>query len=93
LDFDRIDLEVTFLANQCLNYHKANELDQIWPQIKIPYNFKEIVKSQITEFKPFLGIKTLRKCHILKRWHDIEGTSNNFPPKWLFFIFVKTLLF
>jgi len=33
-------------------------------QIRIFYNFKEIVDSQITNLLPCLGIKTLEKCHI-----------------------------
>ena len=33
----------------------------------ILYKFKEIVDSQITKFKPFLGIGIFEKCHLLKR--------------------------
>jgi hypothetical protein len=33
----------------------------------ILYKFKEIVDSQITKFKPFLGIEIFEKCHLLKR--------------------------
>jgi hypothetical protein len=36
-------------------------------QIRISYNFKEIVNSQITKILSCLGIKTLEKCHILKK--------------------------
>jgi hypothetical protein len=37
--------------------------------INIFYNSKKIVDSQITEFRPFLDVKTLEKPHLLKRWH------------------------
>jgi len=32
-------------------------------------HFKEIVDSQIMQFRPFLGIETFEKYHILKKWH------------------------
>jgi hypothetical protein len=50
-------------------------------RIRFSYNFKEIVGSQITEFRPFPYIYTLEKCHLLKLWHVIEAAKKNFPSK------------
>jgi hypothetical protein len=37
----------------------------------------------------FLGIETLEKCHILKMWHVIGATRNNFSPKRLILHFYR----
>jgi hypothetical protein len=33
------------------------------------------------EFKPFIYIKMLEKCKLLKLWHVIEVARKNFPQK------------
>jgi hypothetical protein len=35
----------------------------------------------------------LRKCHILKKWHVIEATKTNFPPKMFFLHFCRDASF